>query len=206
MVLNCMASRRLYAEKQGQSSHQDSVALPLASTARNMRKRGRSHGGRHSLALSLAVGLLRSSTSPAPACAFLLPGAVSRSRSVGLGSGSAIGISSGRSSFAGSTSCVVGAAQSSIRRRRSRTAGGAGGPLRMGIPKLFRWLTDQYPVISQRLDQGLNEVRPSFVTELVPGLCASTAFETRVRCWNMIQSPEVCWEAHGQPPTGAQQQ
>ncbi|CAN0099371.1 unnamed protein product [Discosporangium mesarthrocarpum] len=27
----------------------------------------------------------------------------------------------------------------------------------MGIPKLFRWLTDQYPVISQRLDQGLNE-------------------------------------------------
>ena len=28
----------------------------------------------------------------------------------------------------------------------------------MGIPKLFRWLTDQYPVISQRLDQGLNEV------------------------------------------------
>lgn len=30
------------------------------------------------------------------------------------------------------------------------------GVLTMGIPKLFRWLTDQYPVISQRLDQGLN--------------------------------------------------
>ena len=28
----------------------------------------------------------------------------------------------------------------------------------MGIPKLFRWLTDQYPAISKRLDQGLNEV------------------------------------------------
>ncbi|CAM9202280.1 unnamed protein product [Ectocarpus sp. 12 AP-2014] len=157
MVLNCMTSRRLYAETQGQSSHQDSAALPLASTGRKMMKRGRSHCGRHSLALSLAVGLLRSSTSPAPACAFLLPGAVSRSSSIGLGSRSAMGISPGRSSFAGSSSCVVGAAQSSIRRSRSRAAGGAGGPLRMGIPKLFRWLTDQYPVISQRLDQGLNE-------------------------------------------------
>lgn len=39
----------------------------------------------------------------------------------------------------------------------------------MGIPKLFRWLTDQYPVISQRLDQGLNEVRPSFGTGLAAG-------------------------------------
>ncbi|CAM9601459.1 unnamed protein product [Ectocarpus fasciculatus] len=158
MPFNCMASRKSYAEKQGPGRHQDSVALPIASTGRKLRKRGRSHGGRHSsLALSLAVGLLCSSTSPAPVCAFLLPGAVSRSSSMGLGSGSAIGISSGRSSFAGSSSCVVGSAKSSIRRRRTKTAGGAGGHLRMGIPKLFRWLTDQYPVISQRLDQGLNE-------------------------------------------------
>jgi hypothetical protein len=28
----------------------------------------------------------------------------------------------------------------------------------MGIPKLFRWLTDQYPAINQRINDGFNEV------------------------------------------------
>lgn len=51
--------------------------------------------------------------------------------------------------------------------KRERTAGRAETTvigrgrraLVMGIPKLFRWLTDQYPAINQRLDQKLNEVR-----------------------------------------------
>jgi hypothetical protein len=31
----------------------------------------------------------------------------------------------------------------------------------MGIPKLFRWLTDQYPAINQRINDGFNEVSSS---------------------------------------------
>lgn len=55
--------------------------------------------------------------------------------------------------------CRLGVAASSLRRIKSDSARSAVVPLRMGIPKLFRWLTDQYPAISKRLDQGLNEVR-----------------------------------------------
>ena len=63
---------------------------------------------------------------------------------------SAVGRSSERCWSAGAAMCP---------RRESRCwRGHRGGGLSMGIPKLFRWLTDQYPVISHRLDQGLNEV------------------------------------------------
>lgn len=55
--------------------------------------------------------------------------------------------------------CRLGVAASSLRRIKSDSARSAVKPLRMGIPKLFRWLTDQYPAISKRLDQGLSEVR-----------------------------------------------
>ena len=72
---------------------------------------------------------------------------------------------SSRSAFAGlrvADGCYAGggagAGTAKLGSRSSRGPTGGVGGLSMGIPKLFRWLTDQYPVISQRLDQGLNEV------------------------------------------------
>lgn len=66
---------------------------------------------------------------------------------------SAVGRSSHRCSWSGGTE-IQGFQRCTWSRGRVDS-----GELSMGIPKLFRWLTDQYPVISQRLDQGLNEVR-----------------------------------------------
>lgn len=73
-----------------------------------------------------------------------------------LSSASTSAVMSPRSSFAGLRVVAdVGWAATSP----TRTCRGLDGRgMTMGIPKLFRWLTDQYPVISQRLDQGLNEV------------------------------------------------
>jgi len=119
--------------------------------------------------LSLAAGLLCCSTEPT-ASAFLLPGTASRRSSSSRGRYRAdlrdrrtVGVSSLRSSFAGASPVAVARHQGRRRGRFSlvRERGGANG-LTMGIPKLFRWLTDQYPVISQRLDQGLNEVSNIF--------------------------------------------
>lgn len=79
---------------------------------------------------------------------------------MGVGGRRTVGVSSLQSSFAGS-SCVAALGSRRSRLARREGAGAGAGGLRMGIPKLFRWLTDQYPVISQRLDQGLNEVSAS---------------------------------------------
>lgn len=159
-----MAPRRTQGA-QRRPDHACCAAFRPSRSRREARGAGSREGVR---VLSAAVvGLLCSSTAPTPVSAFLVPGGVippSR-RSVGGGSSAgfrgrrAVGVSSLQSSFAGS-SCFARLAQhrGSSSSRRSRVGAGAGG-LRMGIPKLFRWLTDQYPVISQRLDQGLNEVR-----------------------------------------------
>lgn len=165
-----MAPRRtLCAEVQGRSDHACRAALWPSSPRRKARRAGSRGGGR---GLTLAVGLLCSSTAPAPSSAFLVPGGAlpphrrsTGASSMGFGGRRTVGVSSLQSSFAGSP-CVAALGQQPGRRsrlaRRGGAAAGAGG-LRMGIPKLFRWLTDQYPVISQRLDQGLNEVR-AFLT------------------------------------------
>lgn len=66
----------------------------------------------------------------------------------------------GRSAIGGSSHRCGWSGGAGIQRlQRCTWPRGRAGELSMGIPKLFRWLTDQYPVISQRLDQGLNEVR-----------------------------------------------
>lgn len=156
-----MAPRRpLCSGDQGNSGHACPAASRPPSCWRKARRAG-SSGGR---VVTLAVGLLCSSTAPTPAFGFFLPGAaVSPSgrsaggNSMGVGGGRAVGVSSLRSSFAGSPCVATLPGGRSRLARQSREGAGAGG-LRMGIPKLFRWLTDQYPAISQRLDQGLNEV------------------------------------------------
>lgn len=115
--------------------------------------------------LALAAGLLCRSSSTS---AFSLsPGRVSRAIGGNTAVGSSashavVGFSSRASAFGGLPvidGCynAAGGGFAKLTNRNSR-GGGVGG-LSMGIPKLFRWLTDQYPVISQRLDQGLNEVR-----------------------------------------------
>lgn len=95
------------------------------------------------------------------------PGVVRRSSATLLGSSSVSSLATARlspslySSFAGlrMPECgVAGGLEHDGRRRGMRRLADGAGALRMGIPKLFRWLTDQYPVISQRLDQGLNDV------------------------------------------------
>lgn len=126
------------------------------------------HGNsRRNRVLALAAGLLCcSSTTPHITSAFsLVPARATRplraSTAVGSSAGGAAVVgSSSRSAFAGlrvADWCYQHAGGGAAEARSRGSTGGVGG-LSMGIPKLFRWLTDQYPVISQRLDQGLNEV------------------------------------------------
>lgn len=80
---------------------------------------------------------------------------------VGRLSGVSPALSHRRSSFVGQRLAVysgIEVALNGLHEARTAPAGSRAGALWMGIPKLFRWLTDQYPAISKRLDQGLNEV------------------------------------------------
>lgn len=127
------------------------------------------HGNkRRNRVLALAAGLLCcSSTTPHTTSAFsLVPARAARplggrtALGSSVGGAAAVGFSS-RSAFAGlrvADGCYQHAGGAKLGNRNSRGPTGGVGGLSMGIPKLFRWLTDQYPVISQRLDQGLNEV------------------------------------------------
>lgn len=164
-----------------------SLLLPSCRQQQQQQRSGCHHGNNkrrndsNYRVLALAVGLLCcSSTTPHTASAFsLVPARAARS----FAGSTAVESSAGRASVAGFSSrsafaglrvvngcCYAGGSAAVARttklgNRNSRgaTGGGVGG-LSMGIPKLFRWLTDQYPVISQRLDQGLNEVSEKLAT------------------------------------------
>lgn len=157
-----MTRRRNYSQET-ESFLVASAMLP--SHKRYSCKYGRGSTGRNRL-LTLAVGLYcAASRCTTSAFSLALPRAASFEAGTAVGLSARCGVAgiSLRSSFDGQrvlAGCAVGwaGAPAAAKQDRKMLRGGAAGALTMGIPKMFRWLTDQYPVISQRLDQGFNEV------------------------------------------------